>query len=193
MFTSIQICVQRPCLAHVLEMLGYTHAGGYGVIIIAMTLCFILLTIWWLRFWTRRGFRVQRARDAARVRLSAIVLVSFLMTIMACFPPWRQVGTWFATASGIELPEELSNRYDRAMWGYIPRYAWINTEREIHENYTYTSLNIEEPYFYRYGYFSPKETWWEIDWMILTVQYGVLLLYTFPFLLARNVEHPRPT
>ena len=192
---SIPSCLQLPFLAHALEVLGYSgHLGfgsnvGFGIVIVAVTLCFLLLTIWWLRFWARRGFRVHRAGDAVRIRLSAIVLFLSLMTFMACFPPWRQVGTWNATASGVPLPEELSNRYDRAMWGYMPRYAWIGAEREIHEADSY-ALNIGEPYVYRYGTFYHRERWWQIDWVILTVQYGILLLYTFPFLLARNVEDP---
>lgn len=135
----------------------------------------------WVAAWVPRGFRYRCQRDPGGIRRLSRIQLAVIAMLLLCFPPLRSAGIWTDTTTNTAPPHHLLNAYDRSWFGYIPTHAWIG--RCITTKTTAATAIVS---------LDPDETFqlhafrWRIDWVFLIGEFGIAILFLFPFLAARS-------
>jgi hypothetical protein len=151
---------------------AYTPLGeGLWGLLIAILLAVSAIVCWW---W-RAGIRIATPRSGTGCASCAIV-VAFVVTITAAFPPMRRAAEWRNAATGEPIAANDAREFDRSLFGYFPTHRWIGT------------VGMEEPYeptcvltIPEYGTYRCQKYRWLIDWVYVTGQALLLGLVIVAF------------
>ncbi len=156
---------------------------GSGLVFAFGMLLLGIVVLIWTFVWLVLGFRLERSRNAGRVRVVASVVLFIAIAAMLAFPPMRRTGLWVEPETNTSIPESLMNSYDRASFGYIPTYAWVERWGTTEVPDSSGTLRLgSNPEYYLDG------IRWEVEWVYLFGQLAIAVLFALPFLMARNKQ-----